>query len=105
MKRLLLSTLLVALVLPGHVAAEDDQSIAYFYPLRTRRPVIERELELQVEHEKARAGRATNIAAAIELPILPRWQVEIEIPLVFLDPRDGASVAGFGDVTVESKVL
>jgi hypothetical protein len=82
-----------------------DQTIAYFYPLRTRRPVIEREFELRVEHEKARDGRTTNVAAAIELPILPRWQIEIEVPLVFLDPGDGASTEGVGDITVESKVL
>jgi hypothetical protein len=106
MKCLALSVLLVALVVPvPDVSAEDDQTIAYFYPLRTRRPVIERELELRVEHEKARDGRSTNVAAAIELPILPRWQIEIEVPLVFLDPRDGASTGGVGDITVESKVL
>ena len=107
MKRLMLLTLLVVVVVPAVpvFAADDDQSIAYFYPLRTRRPVIERELELRVEHEKARDGRSTTVATAIELPILPRWQVEVEVPLVFVDPREGASTAGFGDVSVESKVL
>lgn len=106
MKRLVLLVVLVALVVPvGAIEAEDDQMIAYFYPLRTRRPVIERELELRVEHEKARDGRTTTVEAAIELPILPRWQVEIEVPLIFLDPRDGAPAGGFGDIAVESKVL
>ena len=106
MKRLVQSIMLLALVAPGvPVFAEDDQTIAYFYPLRTRRPVIERELELRVEHEKGRDERVTEVEAAIELPILPRWQVEVEVPFVLLDPRDGASVAGFGDVTIESKVL
>lgn len=106
MKRFVQSLVLLAVVLPVVPAfAEDDQTIAYFYPLRTRRPVIERELELRVEHEKGREGRTTEVAAAIELPILPRWQVEVEVPFVFLDPRDSASMAGFGDLTVESKVL
>ena len=106
MKRLLLSMLITAMVVPvADVGADDDQTIAYFYPLRTRRPVIERELELRIEHDKAREGRTTNVAAAIELPILPRWQIEVEVPLVFLDPRDGASTGGVGDITVESKVL
>jgi len=41
--------------------------VSYFYPLRTRRPVIERELELRVQHEKTRAGRTTEAAAALEL--------------------------------------
>jgi hypothetical protein len=106
MKRLAPTVLLVALVVPvAPVSAEDDQTIAYFYPLRTRRAVIERELELKIEHSKGHDGRATSVEAAIELPILPRWQVEIEVPLVFLDPREGPVVGGFGDVTVESKVL
>ena len=39
MKRLVQSIMLLALVAPGvPVFAEDDQTIAYFYPLRTRRP-------------------------------------------------------------------
>ena len=105
MKRVVLWLLLLALVPVPPASADDDQSIAYFYPLRTRRPVIERELELRVEHEKARDGRTTSVAGALELPILPRWRIEIEVPLIFLDPRDGASAGGVGDITVESKVL
>jgi len=106
MKRATLWLLLaVSTLVPVAALAEDDQTISYFYPLRTRRPVIERELELRVEHDKARDGRETTAAAALELPTLPRWQVEIEVPLVFLDPRDAASTAGFGDIEVENKVL
>ena len=41
----------------------------------------------------------------MELAILPRWQIEIEVPLILLDPRDTPSVGGVGDITVESKVL
>lgn len=106
MKRVALLLLSIALVLSAApTRAQDGQMIAYFYPLRTRRPVIERELELRVEYDKARDGRRTEVAAAIELPILPRWQIEIEVPLVFRDPREGVSTGGVGDITVESKVL
>lgn len=106
MTRVVLALLLVMLTAPvAAVSAADDQTIAYFYPLRTRRPVIERELELRVEHEKARDGRTTSVAAAVELPILPRWQIELEVPVIFLDPRDAPSMGGVGDITVESKVL
>ena len=87
-------------------AAEDEEpNIEFFYPVVTRRPVIERELELGVHHEKRRDGRETEAAAAIELPLLPRWQLEVEVPLVFTDPRAGASAGGFGDLSVENKVL
>ena len=106
MKRLALLLAALALVLPAAPArAEDEQTIAYFYPLRTRRPVVEREVELRVEHEKGRDGRTTGAAGAVELPILPRWQIELEVPFVFRDPRGGASTGGVGDLEVESKVL
>jgi len=88
---------------PAH-AQNDYQNVSFFYPLRTRRPVIERELEVSVEHAKSGEGRTTEAAGAIELPILPRWQVELEVPLVFNDPDDGASRGGVGDLRLETKV-
>jgi len=104
-KRLLALLVFVALsnVSPAH-AQQDFQNVSFFYPLRTRRPVIERELELSIEHTKTAEGRTTEAAAAIELPILPRWQVELEVPVVFDDPHDAPAQAGFGDVEIETKV-
>lgn len=106
MKRVTLVLLVLSTPLTVRCAHAQDgfQNVSYFYPLRTRRPVIERELEFRVEHAKGADGRATEAAAAVELPILPRWQVELEVPLVFTDPREEPSQAGFGDVGLESKV-
>jgi hypothetical protein len=106
MKRIALVLLVVPLVFAAHPARAQDsyQNVSFFYPLRTRRPVIERELELRVEHAKGAEGRTTEAAAALELPIMPRWQVELEVPLIFNDPRDGASQGGVGDVSLETKV-
>jgi hypothetical protein len=106
MRRIALVLLAVPLAFTARPARAQDsyQNISYFYPLRTRRPVIERELELRVEHAKGAEGRTTEAAAALELPIMPRWQVELEVPLVFNDPRDGASQGGVGDVSLETKV-
>src|SRR5262245_56038213 len=96
--------LLVVLVLAAVPAsAEDDfQNVPFFYPLVTRRPVIERELELKVQHDKGRDGRTTEVTGALEWPVLPRWQVELEVPLVFTSPRDGADNAGIGDLRLEN---
>lgn len=107
MKRLRVVLLaLPVLLATGPARAQDGiQNVAYFYPLRTRRPVIERELELRVEHAKGRDGRSTEAAAAVELPILPRWQVELEVPLIFNEPREGAAQGGVGDLRIENKVM
>ena len=105
MKRITLLLLVVPLiVIPRPARAQDFQNVSFFYPLRTRRPVIERELEFRVEHAKGADGRSTEAAAALEFPIMPRWQVELEIPFVFTDPRDGTSQGGIGDVSLETKV-
>jgi len=83
----------------------EEPNVAFFYPLVTRRPVIEREYEFRVNHEKGSTGRLTELRGALEFPILPRWQIELEIPLVFRSPRDGSSTGGVGDLTLENKFL
>src|SRR3989449_1762912 len=107
MKRFTLVLLALSVVLAVRPARAQDgiQNVAFFYPLRTRRPVIERELEVRVEHAKTADGRVTEAAAAVELPILPRWQVEVEVPLIFREPREGAAQGGVGDLRVENKVM
>ena len=104
-KGLLLASLLLRPATPALAADEEEANIEFFYPVVTRRPVVERELEFSVEHEKGREGRATELAAALEWPILPRWQLEVEFPLVIQDPTAGPTVGGPGDITIEHKVL
>src|SRR6267378_396265 len=100
------SLILIVLLAGVPARAQDSlQNVSFFYPLRTRRPVIEREIEFRVEHAKGRDGRTTEAASAIELPILPRWQVELEVHLVFNDPREGAAQGGVGDLRIENKVM
>lgn len=102
----LLLALLVLVPAASAVAADyEEANIEFLYPVVTRRPVIERELEFKIEHEKGREGRATELAAAIEWPILPRWQVELEFPFVIRDPGDSPTVGGLSDITLENKVL
>jgi hypothetical protein len=86
-------------------AEDEEPSLSFFYPLLTRRPVIERELEFKVVHTKGAEGRETELAAAVELPILPRWQLELEVPLMIAAPRDDTTRAGAGDLEIENKFL
>ena len=98
-----LVVLLVVSVVPAY--AEDEfQNIPFFYPLVTRRPVIERELELRVVHDKGRDGRSTEVTGAFEWPLLPRWQVELEVPLIFASPVRGRDAGGLGDLRLENKI-
>jgi len=91
---------------PAPAPAKDEEfNVELFYPLVTRRPVIERELEFRVNHFKGADGRETEISAGIEVALLPRWQMELTVPFAFLDPRDGASRGGVGDVEIEQKFL
>jgi hypothetical protein len=86
-------------------AADDEPNLELAYPLVTRRPVIERELELRIDHTSRRAGRETRVVPAIELPLLPRWQLAVSAPFLFADPHEGPATAGPGDVEIENKVL
>jgi Putative MetA-pathway of phenol degradation len=99
-------TLLALLVLfPLCAWADDEPDIRFFYPIVTRRPVIERELEFGFERNQSREGNTNQAAAAIEWPLTRWWQVEIELPFVIQNPSDAVSTAGPGDLTVENKFL
>src|SRR5204862_2597369 len=101
----ILIAILLFVPLDSALADEADPNLEFFYPLVTGRPVIERELELKVAHVKSREGRETTAVGAIELPVLPRWQIELEVPIVFSDPRDGGFAGGAGDLKIENKFL
>jgi hypothetical protein len=92
----------LALTFPA-LAADEEPDIRFFYPVVTRRPVIERELELTISHEKGREGRQTEAAAALEWPLQPWWQMELEVPVIALSPREGKGAGGIGDVEVQNK--
>src|SRR5262249_13727278 len=81
-----------------------EPNITFFYPLVTRRPVIERELEFGLTHEKGLDAHETEATMALEVPILPRLQFEIEVPFLFLNPDEGKIVAGFGDIELQAKL-
>jgi len=106
--RLLRILMLAGLLLlpPAAALAADyeEPDIEFFYPVVTRRPIVERELEFSLEYEKGDEGREVVLAASLEWVILPRWQVEIEFPLVILDPDEGSTKAGLGDIEIDNKV-
>jgi hypothetical protein len=101
MRRLRALLLVGVLLFPAATALAADYEepdIEFFYPVVTRRPVVERELEFSLEYEKGEEGREVELAASLEWVLLPRWQVEIEFPLVILDPDHDSTKAGLGDI-------
>lgn len=86
-------------------AADDEPSLEFGYPVVTRRPVIERELELRINHTKDGTGRLTEVTPAVEWPLLPRWQIELSMPFLVNDPREGRATGGPGDLEIENKFL
>ncbi len=104
MQYLITLALALALTAPA-LAADEEADIKFFYPVITRRPVIERELELKFRHEKSREGRETETSAALEWPLLPWWQMELEVPVVARDPKDGRGAGGVGDLEIQNKFL
>jgi Putative MetA-pathway of phenol degradation len=107
MTRIVTLVLAAALMLPlsAAFAADEEPSLEFVYPLITKRAVVERELEFKLRHEKGREGRQTELSAGLEYALLPRWQIELEVPVIFTDPREGAAMAGVGDIAIENKFL
>jgi len=96
--------LLVCSAVTPASAQYAEPNITFFYPLVTRRPIIERELEFKLNYTKGLDARETEATAALEFPILPRLQFEIEVPFIVLDPDEGKVVAGFGDIELQAKL-
>jgi hypothetical protein len=96
-----------AVLIASPAAGDDTAPLALddFFPLVTRRPVLERELEVRVSSTKRRDGRETAIAPALAMPIVSWWQLTLEMPVVFMEPRSGDGADGAGDLELESKFL
>jgi hypothetical protein len=105
MRRPLLAAGLLVLATAATALADEEPDIEFFYPVVTRRPVVEREIEITARHAKGGDGRETELALGLEWPVLSRWQIELEVPLVIEDPAGGPLAAGPGDVEIQNKVL
>jgi hypothetical protein len=86
-------------------ADEDARPLENFFPLVTRRPVLEREVGVHVTASKGREGRGVDVVPFVVIPVLPRWQVELDVPAVFKKPRASAAVGGAGDIELENKFV
>jgi hypothetical protein len=83
--------------------AEDP--VDYIHTLLLRRPLMEQEIEMQFGYRAGVGGKEADITVAVDVRLLPRWQIELAFPLFYVDPPGATSAAGVGDVVVENKVL
>jgi hypothetical protein len=90
---------------PRARAQEVEQpDVAFFDPLVTRKPNLEREMEVTAAYEKGREGQEVEVEAELAWRS-GRLEVSLEAPFVFLFPKESPDVAGFGDLTLGGKVL
>jgi hypothetical protein len=98
--------LAVAGLSPRAMAQGVEQPIIeLFDPLVTRNPTPERELEVNVEYEKGAEGKEVEAEVELSWRFGDRIEASVEIPVVFLMPRDGSDESGLGDITLGGKVL
>lgn len=97
--------LLLPLVAAAPRAHGQEAGLDAFFPLVTRRPVVEREVELGARHQRGAAGRETAATLSLDWIPLTRWQVSLSVPAVFTDPGDRAPAGGVGDLQLETKVV
>jgi Putative MetA-pathway of phenol degradation len=91
-------------VMTGAAAAEEPV-VDYTHTLLVRRPLMEQEVETQVGYRSGSRGREADATIALDVRLLPRWQIELAAPLLYLDPPSAPDEAGMGDLVLENKVL
>ena len=96
---------MVGALLLSAPAFAAEPALEDFFPLVTRRPALEQEVAGRVEHAKGPRARETAGSLAVDLLLLPRWQVELAVPVRLLAPRGEPVRGGLGDIELENKVL
>ncbi len=92
-------------VLGGYPSAHAEEPVDYTHTLLLRRPLMEQEVEMQVGYRSGPLGKEADATVTVDLRLLPRWQIEMVLPLFYLAAPNSPSAAGVGDVVIENKVL
>src|SRR5260370_15972212 len=85
--------------------ASAEEPVDYTHTLLLRRPLMEQELETQVGYRSGTGGREADTTIFLDVRLLPRWQIELAVPLLYIDPSPAPAAAGIGDLALENKVL
>jgi hypothetical protein len=83
----------------------EQPIVELFDPLVTRNPTPERELEFNVEYEKSDEGKEVEAEVELSWRFADRIEASIEVPVLFLMPRESENEWGLGDLTLGGKAL
>ena len=75
--------------------ASSSPSSSSFDPLVTWNPTLERELEVNIQYEKGAEGKEVEAEVEVRWRFGDRIEASVEIPVVFLMPREGSDEAGW----------
>jgi hypothetical protein len=95
----------LACAVPARAQEPEEPNIEYFDPVVTRRPENERSVEGTFEYSKGTSGKEVDLAVSLAWPFTSRLQVELEMPLVIQDPKDGPTIGGPGDLAIEPQYI
>jgi len=104
MRTFVVPVYLTICVMTGAAAAEEP-TVDYTHTLLLRRRLMEQEVETQVGYRSGNRGREADATIALDVRLLPRWQIELAVPLLYLDPPDAPAEGGIGDLVLENKFL
>src|SRR5260370_19663921 len=85
--------------------ASAEAPVDYTHTLLLRRPLMEQEVETQVGYRSGTGGREADATIGLDVRLLPRWQIELAVPLLYIDPSRAPDEAGIGGLVLENKVL
>jgi hypothetical protein len=77
----------------------------FFDPLATIAPGISREVNLLVDHVRSNDSRLTQPSVKLQLPVLSWLQFGLEMPVVFLEPSEGSTTVGAGDLVLVGQAM
>lgn len=75
------------------------------HPFRTEPAFTQRDVILDYSTRSEAGQRQQEIAAEVEWPLSRRIGLIFETPYVFVDPEDGGSIDGFGNLAISPRVL
>jgi Putative MetA-pathway of phenol degradation len=85
---------------PARAAEPREGPPPFFDAVVSISPGISREVDVLFDHVRASDGQLTQLSVRLQYPLLPWFQVALEVPVILQDPSVGATTAGAGDIVL-----